>query len=574
MSTVKGILFSIIIILTNSFADAEDLVREPNGFSIRQLDQLKLVGLVAKSDDSTLRGAGGVLSLAKSPFRIVGFGVPAGMLSFSFESLSLKDWDALHQLPSGSYEADKTQVVFLQGGVTLKQRGGFEKPRSARWQQQPAAATVILDTNGNLLLTISFVGRGRWTSRFYQVEIPVARKTATTARVARLQSAPSFALMSKKCSLDFSTAGLSYPAIVPLKAQGSSLQLKMAVDCDAECKARLGSTANAKIAGFVNSINVIYKRQLGLTLKIVKQRTSAPNVYPSAITDPMALLAKFHSYRNQLGKADVKHLVTGKDLDGNAIGLGYSGCCYPNTKSRSCSLEEFQAGTLCYCSEYNQALSQQFNVVFTPVIMAHEIGHNAGASHDPVGQGVMGAVLGDNPPNGFSSYSIEEISSFFSSFGDMCIMAPAKKPGVSRCSKYIKLVAVSSAARGGSVVYKSNWSLPDNREMSVAEGNNVQKGGAFLVHYRSALASSKVSIELRDAKCNLIGRAGRQPRCSPLGCGEYERWYLRTVGGSGFAIPALARAAKKKGGSESVFFELRNGRWAKIENVWSNREQW
>ena len=152
--------------------------------------------------------------------------------------------------------------------------------------------------------------------------------------------------------------------------------------------------------------------------------------------------------------------------------------------------------------------------------------------------------------------------------------APTKTP-VSSCKKIVNMRAVPANGRGGSLIWKSNWNSKANREQTFYEGNHSQKGAGFLVHYLAGRAymPSTFTIQIKDAKCSkVIGTMGRFPRCTNMGCGEHERWYLRTVGGSRQTIATLAGQAKRAGGSYSVLIQLRNGYWAKVSSVYSNRE--
>ena len=151
--------------------------------------------------------------------------------------------------------------------------------------------------------------------------------------------------------------------------------------------------------------------------------------------------------------------------------------------------------------------------------------------------------------------------------------AASGKATTNVCKKIVNLRTVSSSARGGSIIWKSNWNTRAGREQTYWEGNHSQKGGAFLIYYRSGLAPTSFSIQVRDSKCNVIGSMGRYPRCTNLGCGEHERWYFRTSGGSGDSIASIATKARKKGGSNTILLPLRNGSWARVNSVYDNREQ-
>jgi hypothetical protein len=143
----------------------------------------------------------------------------------------------------------------------------------------------------------------------------------------------------------------------------------------------------------------------------------------------------------------------------------------------------------------------------------------------------------------------------------------------SDCSNPIVLKKVPPNARGGTFIWKSNYNLKFRREQTFAEGNHAQKGPAFLVFYTSPLAPKTFSIQVRDSNCNLIATMGRFPRCTNLGCGQHERWYLKTAGGSRDTIDSLSRKARKETGLDTIYIRLNGGRYARVSSVFNNREQ-
>ena len=137
------------------------------------------------------------------------------------------------------------------------------------------------------------------------------------------------------------------------------------------------------------------------------------------------------------------------------------------------------------------------------------------------------------------------------------------------CPNRIKLKVVPATSRGGTIIYKSNWNVLENREATIEEGNHSQKGAALLIQYKAVkyLPTGK-TIEVRDLNCKIVGYMGRYPRCTSAGCGEHERWYLRAPGGSYLTVAGLA--AKISG--VSVLVRLKGRQWAEVSNVYSDRE--
>ena len=151
----------------------------------------------------------------------------------------------------------------------------------------------------------------------------------------------------------------------------------------------------------------------------------------------------------------------------------------------------------------------------------------------------------------------------------LALLLSASIASAQTCPSRLNLRPVSAQSRGGTIIWKSNWNVNENREQTISEGNHSQKGAALLVQYKaSKLVPQGSSIEVRDASCKLIARLGRYPRCTEAGCGEHERWYLRAPGGSYLTVPQLV----DKAGSVSVLIRLQGRQWAVIQNVYDERE--
>lgn len=146
------------------------------------------------------------------------------------------------------------------------------------------------------------------------------------------------------------------------------------------------------------------------------------------------------------------------------------------------------------------------------------------------------------------------------------LTTPPQRPN---CPTRINLKPVPATSRGGTIIYKSNWNVKENRENTIEEGNHSQKGAAILVQYRAKkyIRNSR-TLEVRDLNCKPVALLGRYPRCTSQGCGEHERWYLRAPGGS---YLTAQRLAERLGGS-SFLVRLAGRQWAQVSNVFSDRE--
>lgn len=251
---------------------------------------------------------------------------------------------------------------------------------------------------------------------------------------ASVRTVSTRALSSSSC------AALHHLAYVPssdsthrrsAQAQGALLRkVEVATDCDFYCSQALGgSAANDRIQEFFNEINTIYPEELGLTLELAKQvRRTSHSTYPTSITDSLDLLRRFEAVGGALGEADVRHLITARSLDFNVLGLAYiEAVCPPSG---------FAAW----------GLSSHSNSLLTPIVIAHEIGHNLGASHDPSSSGIMSARLGVPPPTTFSTFSRSQIGDFVSDNALACL------------DEVLPELSFSSSFRGS--VFRSTITVP------------------------------------------------------------------------------------------------------------------
>ncbi len=145
---------------------------------------------------------------------------------------------------------------------------------------------------------------------------------------------------------------------------------ELGCDSDVEYFNRWGSVSNVenRINAVINFMNIQYEGDVGIThaISALIVRTAEPDPYSS--TDSFTLLGQFRSewISNQAGvPRDLAHLFTGKNLNGNIIGIAWT------------------LGAVCeffnqYClsqSDYNG------NFLCATDLSAHELGHLWNADH-------------------------------------------------------------------------------------------------------------------------------------------------------------------------------------------------
>ncbi len=163
-------------------------------------------------------------------------------------------------------------------------------------------------------------------------------------------------------------APVSTPTSNSSVGSGCFREAQIAFDADYENFLLNGSDISAtslNIEASLNAVNDMYAREVAIShvLTQVIVRSVEPDPYPSFVPGTLLDSFRLHWNSQQSGVTrDMAHLATGKEMDGNIIGLAW-------------------VGVVC-----NQAWSYgltQYNLGFGGIVsvLAHELGHNWNAPH-------------------------------------------------------------------------------------------------------------------------------------------------------------------------------------------------
>jgi hypothetical protein len=159
-----------------------------------------------------------------------------------------------------------------------------------------------------------------------------------------------------------------------------------------------GLTPEQAIAARMNVVDGIFSEQVGVKLLFTLVTVFRDPADPfSATTVPSALLQELGAWRTastEQRSRGLTHLLTGRDLDGTTVGIAYVGAL-----CRTGPETQFGVGL-------SQVLNQQ--AAISPLIIAHELGHNFGASHD----GETGSVCEATPRDFLMAPRINNVSTF------------------------------------------------------------------------------------------------------------------------------------------------------------------
>lgn len=345
-----------------------------------------------------------------------------GVIDARFNLRRNKNWTSLAQR-GGRRFIDSVDPILLRGKVAV----GGGTVRSGR-RVYPTAASVIKNE-----LKITFPGRATGSrqsrQRIYTVRVLLDGSIKVSARIS---SVPAHAFYRGACGSAVGGGSIAEAVhaahaahaaeaaeeneytIMPIPTDEPPLGdadsgeasaakvLTISTDADPEWYARYGDSSNAVIASIINSAEAIYERQLGLRFRIVRQHVYTDSS-PYTSTDSGTLLKLFTGNAENRAnlstgtgdfheEVDLKHLFTGKDMDGSVIGIAY-------------------IGTVCAAPALAFGVTQAYVDAATPGIFAHELGHNFGGFHDVSDRGgLMYPSISIPSATRFSAVSVQEVS--------------------------------------------------------------------------------------------------------------------------------------------------------------------
>jgi hypothetical protein len=361
-----------------------------------------------------------------------------GRIDARFNLRRNKTWTSTVEKRGAKY-LDPVEPVLLRGKVAV---GGGTVRKGRRVYK--TAASII---KNELRITIPgrATGSRRSRQRIYTVRVLLNGSIRVSARVS---SIPAHAFYRGACGSAVGSVSVAQAVghtesedndhtVLPIpfdeapvgganSDQATATKvITISTDADPEWYAKYGDSSNAVIASIINTAEAIYDAQLGIRFRLVKQHVYTGNS-PYTMTDANALLRAFTGNpdnKDNLGdggsdfheKVDIKHLFTGKNLDGSVIGIAY-------------------IGTVCAAPALTFGITQSYVEAANAGIFAHELGHNFGGFHDVSDRGgLMYPSISVPSATRFSSASLDEISDHLGRY-NRCIsveeMTPRQAPRV------------------------------------------------------------------------------------------------------------------------------------------------
>jgi hypothetical protein len=285
---------------------------------------------------------------------------------------------------------------------------GFARPRNFQ-KEKLSAALTITDRRAWIFFTSRRTGRpaaaiitlSRTESNIFTKRVRISRVPERTLECgshageeventsAHASSRTRRVNRSGDTSFQTAKAGLFTPARV----------LEVATEADYEFFEIHGADTNSYIRAVMNAVDAIYASRLGVTIKVVGQRVTTTDPNRRGTVDALDLLEDFRQGAFASNSpADVRHLFTGRAIEGLTIGIAYV--------AAACT----QGG------QYGVGLSRDVSAGLQPFLAAHEIAHNLSANHDGEANSIMNPAITEQN-NRFSDRALNSIYNFITTIG-------------------------------------------------------------------------------------------------------------------------------------------------------------
>jgi hypothetical protein len=287
---------------------------------------------------------------------------------------------------------------------------------------------------------------------------------------------------------------------------GTTRQLVVSVVTDHQFADAIGTDAAAEITARMNVVDGIWYSQVGIHIALgtVKILTDATDTF-SSTTSSSDLLAEVAQYRSKTSSSDgsgLTHLMSGRTLDSNIIGIAYVGevCDGSNSVSLSDTTVSTTMGAL---------------------VAAHELGHNFNAPHDGAAGGACASTAQTylmapqiNFSNQFSSCSLTQITTRLASAS--CVQKVSAASSGSTSSSSGSGSSSSSSSNTGGTVSDSGSSTSSSGSSSSGSTTSSSGGGGggsldlgWLAFLTACLMLQLYAATRRHARARGIPGAGR-----------------------------------------------------------------
>ena len=282
--------------------------------------------------------------------------------------------------------------------------------------------------------------------------------------------------------------------------------------------------ANNDILNVLAGVDAIYDAQLGVKIRVVFQRAWTANNDPYTLTASGTALAQLReSYSANppegLPDHDLVHMFTGKDLDGNIIGIAYINVvCNDPARAYGISQSKWKGG----------------GVVLTErvALTAHEMGHNFGASHPdqelpapPPSCNPLSNIMNSSiqTTSNFCQFSRDQMTNHVSTYGSC--LTRLVQPG---CTYSVSPASQSFSASGGTGTVNMStgggceWALAEGADWIDANGPTLSGPGtaSYTVQANTGAGPRQASVDIAGRKLIVMQAASSACGSNPIAIGQ------------------------------------------------------
>ena len=268
---------------------------------------------------------------------------------------------------------------------------------------------------------------------------------------------------------------------------GGLRRLEVAVVADAQLAALDGTNTLPNIIARMNIVDGIFTSQVGVQIHLAGTTVTDAATQPFTSTAPATLLDQVKTYRTGSSvqqSAGLTHLMTGRDMDGQTVGIAY-------------------IGTVCNRS-YGASLSEaRVSITFDALVAAHEVGHTFGAPHDGEAGGACASTSATDflmaarisGSSTFSSCSLDQMTPTASS---ATCLTPVDLPDLSISAPSSARIVLNQPTSVTVTVRSIGTATVTNASLSVTPATGVNVVSGTLSGGSCALSGGKLNCTLGD----------------------------------------------------------------------------
>lgn len=301
----------------------------------------------------------------------------------------------------------------------------------------------------------------------------------------------------------------SYDTLCDQKVDGACLMLELELAFDRQFQDRFPNDYQGRAGAILNMVEGFYADQFGIVFDTLSLTFTGPGVFDSTIDagtllDDVTEQRRGRSLSFLESERSIFHLVSGRDFDGSTAGLAW-------------------VGTVCYSEGFASGITNAYNSnATTAVVIAHEIGHNLGASHDTPDNGCEAGV------NIMSPYVVSTANRFSQCSDDAITERISRLNSVEQCFNFPADAGISNVD-GNPLEVESGASFQTNFRVDYLEAAESADGLTVIGEVGDNEGELQ-GVSIGGTPCDLVD--GTSFRCSGVTASPDQQLSISAVAGS------------------------------------------